>query len=165
MQPNDLADSRLVAAQEARGYGDLTGEHEGAIQNEFPPDHRAFYPILNFLPIATLDPQGRPWMSVLCGSDGRRGFCTTEPVWSSSREAESELRLAVGISPYDPAYRNLQEGPNLGGNHMKVAGIGVELLNRRLNKFAGIVKNVVSPSSDKDTAEWHITFVIQSVLG
>ena len=152
-----------MAAQEARGYGELYGEH-AVIQNSFPPDHRAFYPSLNFLPLATLDEQGRPWMSILTGADGRRGFCETDGTARiTGKEEESRLHLRVAMGPDDPATANLKNGAKLGGLDRKVAGVGLELLNRRRNKFAGLVKQVLAP--DQAGEEWEITLSVDNVLG
>ena len=133
----------------------------------FPADHRAFYHQLAFLPLATLDDRGRPWISVTTASDGRRGFCSS--TWDPTRwdvpedpKLETELNVKAWFPVGDPARDNLVRGMSLGSRRL-VAGVGLELLNRRRNKFAGHISSV--KTIEDGTSEWTLTLQIEYVLG
>ena len=86
---------------------------------------------LQTLPFATLDADNRPWASILTGPAGGRDFI--QPALGNAG-----LRIAAKVQPGDPIGRNLAAGASGG----LFAGVGVEHLNRRRNKIAGVVKSV-----------------------
>ncbi|KAG6851841.1 hypothetical protein C0991_005555, partial [Blastosporella zonata] len=100
---------------------------------ELPEQHATFYSTrLPFLPIVTLDRPGRPWGSILAGSDGKPGFVRNTRYNTLSVDA----KLWQG----DPLLENSDGYKS--DESMLVAGIGVEYSTRRRNKFAGKVANL-----------------------
>ncbi|PPR00315.1 hypothetical protein CVT24_004602 [Panaeolus cyanescens] len=97
------------------------------ISGEMPEQHSTFYTTrLHFLPITTLDQEGRPWGSIASGKGGEPGF-VRHPKYNT---------LVFDIESWngDPLLENIRgDGPHL------IAGIGVEVATRRRNKFAGTI--------------------------
>lgn len=103
------------------------------IQDSMPEQHRVFHSKnLPFVPLTTLDNDGRPWSCIAAGKDGKPGFI--------SSPNESELDLDVKSWPGDPLLDNLDQIPSHG--KALIAGIGIEFSTRRRNKFAGSVFEV-----------------------
>lgn len=59
-----------------------------------PPSHAAFFEALPYLPLGTVDDQGRPWATLLCSP-------------RVTQVAEDELRVAGSCPPGDPFARAL----------------------------------------------------------
>ena len=98
------------------------------IDESMPEQHRVFYTKnLSFVPLTTLDAQGRPWGSILAGRDGEPGFI----------QSPNEVTLVADVESWegDPLLRNLETETI--ETHLLAAGIGVEFSTRRRNKFAG----------------------------
>lgn len=101
------------------------------VRDHMPNQHRTFHTSnIAFVPLTTLDSEGRPWVSLLSSSAGTTGFITSP--------SAVELRIDADIWEGDPVTRNLSnlklqflEGGPL------VAGLGIEWASRRRNKFAG----------------------------
>ena len=129
-----------------------------------PPEFKAFFQSLCFLPLASLDKDGRPWISMLSGTDGRRGFCT--PGEGGGGRGGSRLGVSTWLHPGDVLKENLRDGKMLGGRKL-VAGVGLELLNRRRNKMAGHIEGeAIPPEGDRDNdGEWKMVLDIENVLG
>ncbi|KAJ3562452.1 hypothetical protein NP233_g9565 [Leucocoprinus birnbaumii] len=106
-----------------------------AIINYLPEQHRIFYTTrLLFLPVTTLDEDGRPWVSILSSRDG-------QPQYISSPDTTS-LRIQAYVWDNDPIIHNLVGG--WVGSPRKpplMSAIGLEPATRRRNKFAGYVTN------------------------
>jgi hypothetical protein len=101
-----------------------------AIAGDLPDDHGKFHSRqLPFLPVTTLDSQGRPWGSILAGQDGKPGFI------QNSRY--TVLSLQAKVWPGEPLLETSKRFGLDGG--MLTAGIGIEFPTRRRNKFAGKV--------------------------
>ena len=103
------------------------------IEAEMPEQHRTFHTTrLPFIPVTTLDAEGRPWSCILAGSSGEPGFV------SSPRE--DRLDMDVRVWEGDPFKDNI----NLFEREEKllIAGIGIEFSTRRRNKFAGYITDV-----------------------
>lgn len=97
------------------------------ISGEMPEEHRLFHSTrLPFVPVTTLDSEGRPWTSILAGPSGQPGFIS-----SSSYD---QLTAHASVWPGDPFLVNSE---SFGDGEMLVAGIGIEFSTRRRNKFAG----------------------------
>ena len=126
-----------------------------------PPAYQEFFQSLIFLPLATLDHAGRPWISLLAGADGRRSFCS-----APRGEEESALDISTWLHGGDIARTNLKDGALLGGRRV-VAGIGLELLNRRRNKLSGRVESVAIPDARFKglESEWKLSLEIENALG
>lgn len=104
-------------------------------------------------------------MSLLVGADGRRGFCSPRP-GGKGRPGHSfggaGLEVKTWFHHGDVGRENLKEGKILGGRRL-IAGVGLELLNRRRNKMAGHVDDVVISHNAND--EWKLILDIENVLG
>jgi len=88
-----------------------------------PPQHRYFFANLQYFILGTLDAQGRPWASILTGPHG-----FIRPV------SPNHLALVTEGSEGDPVLENLSAGWVAGDNARPVAGLGIDLTNRRRNK-------------------------------
>ncbi|KAF5348526.1 hypothetical protein D9756_009680 [Leucocoprinus leucothites] len=116
--------------QQKLGFADKVATHYTAIQGDLPPEHAQFYETcLPFIPVTTLDEDGRPWGSIMAGKNGMKGFVRNRLYTKLDIEAETWEG--------DPLTDNLQL-PGRGEN-LLIAGIGVEFPTRRRNKFAGMV--------------------------
>ncbi|KAG2138419.1 uncharacterized protein EDB93DRAFT_723490 [Suillus bovinus] len=121
-----------------------------AIVDRLPEQHRIFHTSrLHFLPVTTLDQQGRPWASILCSNDGMPGFIASP--------TNTSLTVKARLWPGDPIIRNLSQ---FNDGKLLFSGIGLEVSTRRRNKFAGYVSNVSSRDLDVD-----ITLVVTQALG
>ena len=99
------------------------------IDGDLPGDHATFHSTrLPFVPVTTLDSDGRPWASILAGRDGKPGFIRSPRY--------SVLEVEAHLWPGDPL---LHTADTFGTAGMLVAGIGIEFPTRRRNKFAGRV--------------------------
>jgi uncharacterized protein len=95
-----------------------------AIRDWMPEQHRAFFGLLPFLPIATLDRQGAPVATILTGPPGF--IASPDP---------ATLRINTRPDPVDPAARFfVTDAP--------VGIIGIDLATRRRNRANGILSEV-----------------------
>jgi predicted pyridoxine 5'-phosphate oxidase superfamily flavin-nucleotide-binding protein len=109
-------------AQSRAGY-----RLEGAPIRDFLPDqHRTFFPLLPFLPVASMGSQGMPAATVLTGAPG----------FVSSPDPQT---LAIGALPRRGEPFTLEEDAPLGI-------LGIDLATRRRNRANGHVISV-TPSS------------------
>lgn len=100
------------------------------ISGDLPGEHAQFHTTrLPFLPVTTLDEEGRPWGSILAGKTGKPGFIQA-PKYSL-------LSIAAELWDGEPLLENFtlfeRDEP------MLIAGIGIEFPTRRRNKFAGVI--------------------------
>ena len=95
--------------------------------------HKEFFPTLDHLPVTTLDAEGRPWASILTSSGNRNAVAETPASYSLLLNPVWELG--------DPAEANLRDGMKVLGTTL-IAGVGVEMRNRRRNKFAGYLTDI-----------------------
>ena len=103
-----------------------------AISEDLPEQHSEFHSTrVSFLPVVTLDEEGRPWGSILTAKTGQTGFIRY-PGYSTQT-----LIIEADLWDGDP----LQNAKCVQGE-MLIAGIGIELSTRRRNKFAGSVVNL-----------------------
>ncbi|KAK6996999.1 putative PNPOx domain-containing protein [Favolaschia claudopus] len=106
-----------------------------SIDGDLPGDHAHFHcNNLPFLPVTTLDETGRPWGSILAGKEGRPGFITRGPRYST-------LRVDAILWDGEPLLENSKLFKKE-DQTMLLAGIGIEFGTRRRNKFAGIVSQL-----------------------
>ncbi|KAF8149330.1 hypothetical protein B0H34DRAFT_667640 [Crassisporium funariophilum] len=100
-----------------------------SISGEMPAQHAEFYSTrIPFLPITSLDEDGRPWGSILAGLNGQTGFVHNPRYNTLVIDAE----LWDG-EPFLETVKNLERE----SESILIAGIGVEVSTRRRNKFAG----------------------------
>ena len=101
------------------------------VRDHMPNQHRIFHTSnYAFVPLTSLDSEGRPWVSLLSSKAGTTGFITGP--------SEVELRIDADVWEGDPITRNISDfkNPFLEGGPL-VAGLGIEWATRRRNKFAG----------------------------
>lgn len=86
--------------------------------------HREFYGELPFLVLGSVDPEGRPWASIIAGQPG---FISTP----------DELTLDIAATPIegDPLAENLHVGADIGV-------LGIQLETRRRNRMSGRIKDL-----------------------
>lgn len=116
-----------------------------------PEQHREFHTTrLPFVPLTSLDTEGRPWVSILAGGDGRPGFIQSP--------AENTMTMRIRTWEGDPFEANAISWVDDPQDSFLVAGIGecgvssrkllrcgthvnlstgIEFSTRRRNKFAG----------------------------
>lgn len=107
------------------------------IEKNMPQQHAEFFAGLSYLPLATLDKQGRPWVSVLVTTS------LTDPSIGITTSGLNQTDVVAEVNASDPFVRALgpdqnpsDEGPRL------FAGVGVDFTNRRRNKMAGVIEPV-----------------------
>jgi hypothetical protein len=104
-----------------------------SISGDLPGEHAEFHTTrLSFLPLTTVDDEGRPWGSILAGEDGKSGFI----------QAPRYSMLAIDAKLWDgePLVENSKLFERDGT--MLAAGIGIEFATRRRNKFAGAISRL-----------------------
>ena len=88
-----------------------------------PPQHMFFFSNLEYFVLGTLDSQGRPWASIIAGDQE-----FIRPV------SQNHLALVAEMAEGDPVLETLREGWIVGEGGRLVAGLGIDLTNRRRNK-------------------------------
>lgn len=120
--------------QHKLGYSESIAQGWQWIEGEMPEQHRVFHTTrLPFIPITTLDSEGRPWASIAAGPTGELGFVDSPHY--------TKLRMHVRVVHGDPLEENLKLFEK-GKSQMLIAGLGIEFSTRRRNKFAGHVTSV-----------------------
>ena len=105
-----------------------------SISEDLPEEHSEFHSTrIPFLPVVTLDEEGRPWGSILTAKTGQTGFIRY-PGYNTQT-----LIIEADLWDGDPL-QNIKSFQGEIGS-MLIAGIGIELSTRRRNKFAGSVVN------------------------
>ncbi|EEB91330.1 hypothetical protein MPER_10326 [Moniliophthora perniciosa FA553] len=93
---------------------------------------------LPFLPITTLDSEGRPWASILSSDDGKPGFI--------EHPRDTVLTARSRTWDGDPLIENskayFHEDGSLISDDVLVAGIGIEFSTRRRYKVAGKISKL-----------------------
>jgi len=124
--------------QERRGTPDnIVFSVPDYIEKDMPQQHAEFFAGLPYLPLATLDKQGRPWVSVLVTTS------LTDPSIGITTSGHNQTEVVAEVSPYDPFVRAL--GPDhkpAGYDRRLFAGVGVDFTNRRRNKMAGVIEPI-----------------------
>lgn len=127
-----------------------------AIDPLLPEQHREFHTTrLPFVPLTSLDTEGRPWVSILAGRDGHPGFIQSP--------AENMMTMRVRTWEGDPLEANAASWVDDPQKPFLVAGIGecgdlfsgamhcdphrtlltgIEFSTRRRNKFAGRISHL-----------------------
>jgi hypothetical protein len=107
------------------------------IRTVLTEQHRAFFGMLPYLLVGSVDAEGQPWASMLVGPPG----------FLSSPD-ERTLRVAARPLPGDPLAANLAASAPIGV-------LGIELATRRRNRMNGVVG---SPGADGFTIHVEQTF-------
>jgi predicted pyridoxine 5'-phosphate oxidase superfamily flavin-nucleotide-binding protein len=87
-----------------------------------PLQHQAFFPLLSFVVVGAVDPQGDAWATLMAGHPG----------FLSTPDAE-HLTIAAARVPADPADAGMENGQSVGL-------LGIELATRRRNRLNGKVQ-------------------------
>lgn len=105
------------------------------IDSDMPQQHADFFTGLSYLPLATLDRLGRPWVSLLV------------------TQSQSDLSLGIKVAgqntthvvaqsnPYDPFVRAVGQDQSTVSEAPLFAGVGVDFSTRRRNKIAGSIRD------------------------
>lgn len=122
--------------QERRGTpSDIVLSVPDYIEKDMPQQHAEFFAGLPYLPLATLDKQGRPWVSVLVTTS------LTDPSIGITTSGRNQTDVVAEVSPYDPFVRALGPDQTLSGDNRRLfAGVGIDFTNRRRNKMAGVIE-------------------------
>ncbi|MBT0958268.1 pyridoxamine 5'-phosphate oxidase family protein [Alphaproteobacteria bacterium KMM 3653] len=110
------------------------------ISRDMPQQHADFFAGLPYLPLATLDAQGRPWVSLLVTAS------PLDPALGITPGGGNTLDVLAQSSPHDPLARALGQMPVGAG---LFAGVGVDFTNRRRNKIAGSIESADVDSTGK----------------
>lgn len=125
-----------------------------AITSTLPEQHRIFHSTkLHFLPVTTVDADGRPWASLLVSHDGQTGFISSPD--------ENTLTIDARTWSGDPTLRTLVENGDYARGQGLVSAVGLEPSTRRRNKFAGHVSEVKT----NDTNDIALRLHVQEALG
>lgn len=132
------------------GFADAMQDRWVSIASSMSDQHRIFHTSnLPFIPLTTIDEQGRPWCSLLAGANGLVGFV----------KSPNDTTLVVDASIWngDPISRTIHAFSHNISRHTDasirflIAGIGIEHSTRRRNKFAGYIRNVLPVDGSKNT--------------
>lgn len=149
-----------LAVQRKFGFADAVNDHWLRISNFLPEQHRNFHTSkIPFLPITTIDEDGRPWASVVAGLTGETGFVKCPD--------PQTLTISVGIWEGDPFLNTVKAWINprhrlvAAPERFLIAGLGIDFATRRRNKFAGLIRSVSSTTE----SEYHFNLQVTEALG
>lgn len=104
------------------------------IETEMPRQHADFYNSLTYLPLSTLDEQGRPWASILVTKS------VIDPSVGIIVSSDKQLSILAQMNSYDPFVRAIKQHQSSSSDKgLLFAGVGVDFTNRRRNKIAGTI--------------------------
>ncbi|RCL24126.1 FAD-binding oxidoreductase [Pseudomonas sp. AFG_SD02_1510_Pfu_092] len=110
---------KVGVAQRMEAFG------QKVIRDYMPDQHREFYHQLPFMVAASVDPQGRPWATLL---EGPEGFVSSPD--------PRQLTIDTQLPADDPATPGLAAGQAVGL-------LGIELHTRRRNRLNGRIRQAV----------------------
>ncbi|GJE99799.1 hypothetical protein PsYK624_160700 [Phanerochaete sordida] len=140
-----------LAIQEKLAIADAVANNYTWIEPEMPDQHRAFHMTRPpFLPVTTLDREGRPWTSVLAGSTGQPGFI--------SCPSPSRYDMDVKVWEGDPFRENMKKFAD--GETTLIAGLGIDFTTRRRFKIAGHVRKM-----RQDGERYRMSLSVEQALG
>ncbi len=114
--------------------GDLVEFISTYIMSDMPLQHADFFNGLSYLPLATLDEQGRPWASLLVTQSHDDQSVGIRIV------GQNKLTLCSRLNKYDPFLSAILETKvTTPDNDTLFAGVGIDFSNRRRNKLAGLI--------------------------
>ncbi|KAF9076764.1 hypothetical protein BDP27DRAFT_1283537 [Rhodocollybia butyracea] len=106
------------------------------IGDELDAFHAEFHAQCHFLPVTTLDVDGRPWSSILAPRDGQPGSSFIRYISGST------LRVTAEVWDGEPILRT-------GKKNMLIAGIGIDFSTRMRNKVAGFTPRYRHTEGDR----------------
>ena len=114
------------------------------IEKDMPKQHADFFAGLPYLPLATLDKQGRPWATILVTTSDN------DPAIGITTSDRNQTDVVAQVNRYDPFVRALRsEQKPSGADRRLFAGVGVDFTNRRRNKLSGAVEPISTDQSGK----------------
>ncbi|MEH6737947.1 MAG: oxidoreductase [Sulfitobacter sp.] len=125
------------------------------INSDMPQQHADFFAGLSYLPLATPDSQGRPWVSLLVTASD------DDPTLGITVRGGNRTDIIAQTSPDDPFARALKQEPASAGEERLFAGVGVDFSNRRRNKIAGSINE----ASVDDTGKIRLGLLSSQHLG
>ncbi len=125
------------------------------IDHDMSQQHADFFADLPYLPLATLDNRGRPWVSLLVTA------ADDDPSIGIKVLGDNTTDVVAETSPYDPFARVLQQEPISADEVRLFAGVGVDFSNRRRNKIAG----AIGKASVEDTGKLRLRLRSNQHLG
>ena len=93
-----------------------------------------------FIPISTVDDEGRPWGGIVAGADGDPGFVRSSDLFT--------LTVHAKLWPGDPflwtigTFLDTKKRRTFNRERFLIAGLGIEFATRRRNKFAGRIRGL-----------------------
>jgi predicted pyridoxine 5'-phosphate oxidase superfamily flavin-nucleotide-binding protein len=149
--------------QRKLGYADDVRDRWTAVENAMREQHRIFHTSkLPFLPLTTIDTQGRPWASIVAGATGEIGFVKSP----NARTLVLNAKLWDGDPLLDMARAWLMpaNGEKVHLERSLTAGLGIEFPTRRRNKFAGRIRGVEG-GRDPKCLEYQFDLEVTQALG
>ena len=138
-----LHEGELLLQKRKGTPNELTASMPNYIDRDMPQQLAEFYAGLPYLPLATLDSQGRPWASLLVTRSG------SDPSVGVTVSGDNVTDVVAETNPYDPFVRALgQDAPSLDAPRL-FAGVGVDFTNRRRNKLAGSIQPLSLEEKEK----------------
>ncbi len=125
------------------------------IAPDMPQQHADFFAGLSYLPLATLDNRGRPWISLLVTTSD------DDPSIGIKVAGKNTMDVVAQTSPHDPFARALHQEPASPEEGRLFAGVGVDFSNRRRNKLAGSI----GAASVEETGKIHLRLLSDQHLG
>ncbi|KAJ6095229.1 hypothetical protein N7486_005975 [Penicillium sp. IBT 16267x] len=148
-----------VAVQRKLGFSEAVRTGWQLNEDLMHEQHRIFHTSnLPFIPITILDDQGRPWASILAGSDGEVGFVLSP----NSQTLTIKTRIWEGEPLQQILHVWLAQKPQtrVQGRFL-TAGLGIEFPTRRRNKFAGWIEDVNRLGS----LDYNLTLIVNQSMG
>ncbi|SFG54726.1 pyridoxamine 5'-phosphate oxidase family protein [Sulfitobacter dubius] len=113
------------------------------IYSEMPQQHAGFFAGLSYLPLGTLDRQGRPWVSLLVTQSA------SDPSLGIHIAGENAIQVVAQTNPFDPFVRAISQDHSTNGDARLFAGVGVDFSNRRRNKISGLIEDAAVEGGGK----------------
>ncbi|MEM9102651.1 MAG: oxidoreductase [Pseudomonadota bacterium] len=136
MIENTLHPGELFIQQRKHTPSELTAQIPRYIQQDMPQQHADFYADLSYLPLATLDTQGRPWASLLVTQSDN------DPTVGIRISPQNTLDIEAEMNRFDPLLQSLkQRSLSHTIESPLFAGVGIDFSNRRRNKLAGKIQS------------------------
>lgn len=135
-----------ISMQRKLGYTNAVKDAWPTIRNIMPEQHRVFHTSkLPFIPITTVDEDGRPWAAIVAGPTGEPGFVHSP----DSQNLSIHAHLWDGDPLLDTvnAWVDTSSALSTIAQRSLAAGLGIEFSTRRRNKFAGTIQRVECQSS------------------
>ncbi|MEM9279816.1 MAG: oxidoreductase, partial [Pseudomonadota bacterium] len=132
-----MHEGELLVQKRRHTPNELSVSMPNYISRDMPQQHAEFYAGLSYLPLATLDNHGRPWVSILVTTS------QDDPTVGIKVSEHNQMEVVAETNAFDPFVRALQQKE--GSSHddgSLFAGVGVDFTNRRRNKVAGSIKSV-----------------------